>query len=351
MEQKKNRAVAIWLLAGVGMIMVQVLLGGITRLTGSGLSITEWKPIMGAIPPLNDHDWNIAFDAYKRLGQYQYLNYDFTIEDFKFIYFWEWFHRLWARMLGVVFAIGFVYFLIKGYFNKKMIVPFVILFILGALQGLVGWIMVKSGLNEDDLYVNHIKLAAHFISALVLLCYTLWFALQLLVREEQRTAHRRLKGFTFLLIAVLGVQLVYGAFMAGLKAAPSAPTFPSINGSWAPPTLQSQSWANSPLNVQFFHRMLAYLLVVLITVWFVASRKAIVSNTKQLFARHRYYPMMLVVLQLLLGIGTILLAPKMGTSRFGTYELVAQLHQLVAMFLLVSLIVNFYLLKGERRLS
>ena len=337
----------MWLLAGVGMIIIQVLLGGITRLTGSGLSITEWKPIMGAIPPLKEADWNKAFNAYKQIGQYQYLNYDFTIDDFKFIFFWEWFHRLWARLLGVVFAIGFVYFLAKGYFNKKMIVPFIVLFILGALQGLVGWVMVKSGLNEDDLYVNHIKLAAHFISALVLLCYTLWFALQLLVTEEQRTVHSGLKSFTFLLIATLGIQLAYGAFMAGLKAAPSAPAFPDINGRFAPPTLQAQSWINHPLNVQFFHRILAYLLVVLIIGWFIAARKLAINGTKQLFAKHRLYPFVLVVLQLLLGIATILLAPKMGTSRFGMYELMAQLHQLVAMFLLISLVVNFYLLKSR----
>src|SRR5690606_29641599 len=124
------------------MIIIQVLLGGVTRLTGSGLSITEWKPIMGALPPMNEKEWNEAFNGYKQIAQYKYLNSHFELSDFKFIFFWEWFHRLWARMLGVVFVIGFVYFLVKRYFDKEMILPFIILFILGGMQGLIGWIMV-----------------------------------------------------------------------------------------------------------------------------------------------------------------------------------------------------------------
>src|SRR6187455_1439815 len=158
MENKRNSPVAIWLLIGVGMIMIQVLLGGITRLTGSGLSITEWKPLLGALPPLNEDAWNKAFDQYKQIGQYKQINFDFTLSDFKFIYFWEWFHRQWARIMGLVFAFGFIYFIIRKRFKKEMIWPMVLLFLLGALQGAIGWIMVKSGLNENDLYVSHIRL-------------------------------------------------------------------------------------------------------------------------------------------------------------------------------------------------
>src|SRR5215475_5432448 len=137
-----SRPVAIWLLIGIGMLVIQVLLGGITRLTGSGLSITEWKPIMGALPPMNDQQWNEAFDKYKQIAQYKYINSSFTLSDFKSIFFWEWFHRLWARLIGVVFIIPFVIFLIQKRFKEKMIRPLIILFLLGALQGLVGWIMV-----------------------------------------------------------------------------------------------------------------------------------------------------------------------------------------------------------------
>jgi heme a synthase len=341
----KRRAVAIWLLIGVFMIIVQVLLGGITRLTGSGLSITEWKPIMGALPPLNEAAWQRAFEGYKNIAQYKYLNSHFSLEDFKFIFFWEWFHRLWARMLGVVFAIGFIYFLVRRYFNKEMVIPFVILFLLGALQGLIGWIMVKSGLNDTSLYVSHIKLAMHFIAALALLCYTLWFALKLLVPEEQRIGNIRLNAFTIAVILLLTVQLIYGAFMAGLKAAPYAPTWPSMNGEWIPGTISSESWANNPFNVQFIHRILAYLLFTVVIFWSWSAGIVARRSPGSILKKVRLHPLILVLLQVVLGIFTVLEAPRMGTNKFGLYELLAQCHQLVAMFLLVSLVINLYVVR------
>jgi cytochrome c oxidase assembly protein subunit 15 len=343
--QNKRRAVAIWLLIGVFMIIVQVLLGGVTRLTGSGLSITEWKPIMGAMPPTTTEEWNHAFNGYKQIAQYKYLNSHFSLHDFQFIFFWEWFHRLWARLLGVVFAIGFVYFLIKKYFDKEMVIPFIILFLLGGLQGLIGWIMVASGLNDENLYVNHIKLAIHFISALILLCYTLWFALKLLVPEGRRIYSSHFRNFTLIAIIVLGIQLVYGAFMAGLKAAPYAPTWPSINGEWIPDFLFSKSWINNQINIQFIHRTLAYLLGTLLIFWFAAAVRNSTRNPSSFLVKAKWYPFLLVLLQITLGVFTVLHAPKMGTSRFGSYEMLAEAHQLVAMFLLVALIVNLYLVR------
>src|SRR5215203_5611571 len=165
-SQPSSRPIAIWLLTGVFMIIVQIILGGITRLTDSGLSITEWKPLLGAIPPTSDAEWNKAFDGYKQIAQYRYLNPDFTLADFKSIFFWEWLHRFWGRLIGVVFAIPFTIFLIQKRFTKDMIIPMIILFFLGGLQGAVGWIMVQSGLNDEDLYVSHIRLMIHFMSAL-----------------------------------------------------------------------------------------------------------------------------------------------------------------------------------------
>ena len=184
--ERSSKPVALWLLTGVAMIIIQVLLGGITRLTGSGLSITEWQPIMGALPPLNDKDWNIAFEKYKEIAQYKLLNSYFSLQDFKFIFFWEWLHRLWARLIGVVFLLPFIIFLFQKRFRKGMVKPLVILFLLGALQGLVGWIMVQSGLEDPDaLYVSHYSLAIHFMLAMMLLCYVFWFALDLLVPVKQ----------------------------------------------------------------------------------------------------------------------------------------------------------------------
>jgi cytochrome c oxidase assembly protein subunit 15 len=341
----KRKAVAYWLLAGVFMIMVQVLLGGITRLTGSGLSITEWKPIMGALPPMNQEQWQEAFDKYKQIAQFKYLNSHFELSDFKFIFFWEWFHRLWARMLGLIFAIGFVYFLVKRYFDKEMIVPFIILFILGGAQGLIGWIMVASGLNDTNLYVNHIKLAIHFIAALILLCYTLWFALQLLIPAEKQVINTRLHNFTIIIIAFFTVQLIYGAFMAGLKAAMAAPTWPTINGDWIPPQLMAHSFINNPINVHFIHRTLAYLVFTLLMLWFGASGKAVKQNPSSALKHARIWPFILVFVQVILGIITVISAPKIVFGKFAQFELLAELHQLMAMFLLMALIVNLYIIK------
>lgn len=350
-QNKKRKAVAYWLLAGVFMIMVQVLLGGVTRLTGSGLSITEWKPIMGALPPTSEQEWQKAFEGYKQIAQYKYMNSHFNINDFKFIFFWEWFHRLWARLLGIVFAIGFIYFLVRRYFERDMIIPLIILFILGAAQGLIGWIMVASGLNDTDLYVNHIKLAMHFIAALVLLCYTLWFALVLLIPHTELVYNSKLRNFTIIATIVLGIQLVYGAFMAGLKAAMSAPTWPDINGTLVPDGMMLQSFINHPINVHFMHRELAYILFTMLMFWFGAATKATYKIKTSYLKRSRWWPFLLVWLQVLLGIFTVISAPQMVFGKFGTFEILAELHQLFAMFLLMSLIVNIYLVRKSRSIS
>ena len=148
-QQQAQKQIAIWLLIGVGMIIIQVLIGGITRLTESGLSITEWKPITGTLPPLNDAAWQAEFDKYKVTDQFKYVHQYFSLSEFKFIFFWEWFHRTWARLMGLVFLAGFIYFLVTKKFNKGMIRPMIILFLLGGVQGFIGWFMVKSGLVPE----------------------------------------------------------------------------------------------------------------------------------------------------------------------------------------------------------
>jgi len=345
----RSRPVAIWLLIGIAMIMIQVLLGGITRLTGSGLSITEWKPIMGALPPMNEHDWNTAFDKYKQIAQFKYLNSDFTLHDFKFIFFWEWFHRLWARLIGIVFIIPFIIFIIQKRFSSQMIRPMLILFLLGALQGLVGWIMVQSGLEDSELlYVSHYKLAIHFILALGLLCYTLWFALDLLVPKEQLTANRPLKKLMSWLILLLVIQLIYGAFMAGLKAATTAPTWPTINGKWFPENINSfgdhtftgfSFLTDHPLVVHFIHRNLAYLISFLILLW---TWKAYKINGTKLFRSSRLLPLLIVLLQVLIGILTVLNAINKDTFLW-----LGIAHQFIAMLLLLSLVFIIYIIRSK----
>lgn len=347
LPSRSVKPVAIWLLVGVFMIIIQVLLGGITRLTGSGLSITEWKPIMGALPPMNEADWNSAFQKYQQIAQYKYLNSHFTLEDFKFIFFWEWFHRLWARLIGVVFIIPFVIFLIQRRFRQEMIRPLIILFLLGLLQGLVGWIMVYSGLGDSDLlYVSHYKLAIHFIFALGLLCFTLWFALQLLVPATSRIENNTLRTPLLWLITLLSVQLIYGAFMAGLKAAQAAPTWPDINGSWLPVNVNQfgnhrfsgiSFLFDHPIVVHFIHRNLAYLIAIFVCWW---TWRAWHVSGSRLFRKTRLLPLALVLLQVVLGILTILQSPHPRSFLW-----LGVLHQFVAMLLLLSLVWMLYLIK------
>ncbi|MBS1632176.1 MAG: COX15/CtaA family protein [Bacteroidetes bacterium] len=349
-SNKSSRPVAIWLLVGVGMIIIQVLLGGITRLTGSGLSITEWKPIMGALPPMNEHDWNQAFEKYKQIAQYKYLNSHFTLHDFKFIFFWEWFHRLWARLIGVVFLIPFVIFLFQKRFKKEMIRPMIILFLLGAVQGLVGWIMVMSGLEDSEaLYVSHYKLAIHFILALGLLCYTLWFALELLVPQHQIVFNTALRKFTGWIIVLLVIQLVYGAFMAGLKAATAAPTWPTINGEWLPGNLHSfgnrqfpgiSFLFDNPIMVQFMHRGLAYLVVILVVIWSLKAQKIFQTS---LFSKTKWLPPVLVLVQVLLGILTVL-----NALQEQPFLWLGIAHQFMAMILLLSFVWMIFVIRNQK---
>ncbi|MBW7867202.1 MAG: COX15/CtaA family protein [Brumimicrobium sp.] len=341
---QKQKTVAYWLLIGVFMVIIQIIIGGVTRLTGSGLSITEWQPILGIIPPISEQDWLEAFEKYKGIAQFSKINYDYTLSDFKFIYFWEWFHRLWGRTLGVVFAIPFVYFIIKKYFTKEMIFPLVLLFILGGLQGLIGWIMVKSGLNDTNIYVSHIRLAIHFNTALILLVYTYWFALKLLIPKEDRITQPPLRWLLLSILGILVIQLFYGSFMAGLHAGAAAPSWPDINGKFIPNTFPSESWINDRLNVQFIHRMLAYILVILIIWMFMKLRTLMKENSSNLsLKRALVWPVVFVVLQVTLGIMAVLTSTTVVRGHFGTFEFIAELHQIVALFLVLSLVRMLYI--------
>ena len=331
------------------MLIIQIILGGITRLTGSGLSITEWDVITGTLPPLNEQSWLAEFEKYQQTPQYRLLNTDFKLADFKFIFFWEWFHRFWARLIGVAFLIPFIIFLIQRRFKPDMIGQLIILFFLGALQGAVGWIMVESGLDGDAIYVKPTRLALHFIFAMGLLCYTFWFALKLIVKENDYVPVSSLKKFTSWIIALLTVQLVFGALMAGHKAAPAAPTWPDINGSFVPAYVfnrpeRLRSLIENPITIHFIHRMLAYLLVILIIIW---SAKAYRKKTSALFTQIKILPLVFVILQLILGVFTVLTSVNIRPARWNTFEWMAQLHQVVALLLLLSLI--FVLLLQRKR--
>lgn len=349
LTQRSSKPIAIWLLVGVGMIIIQILLGGITRLTGSGLSITEWNVVTGTLPPMNEQQWAVEFAKYKQTPQYNLLNYSFTLKDFKFIFFWEWFHRFWARLIGVVFLIPFVIFLVQRRFRPWMVRPMLILFLLGALQGAVGWIMVASGLTGDAVYVKPAKLAMHFILALGLLCYTFWFALKLLVPDEQLVVNRQARKITISILAVLTIQLIYGAFMAGHKAATAAPTWPDINGEMIPSYLYRPqegmlNLVDNLILVHFIHRGLAYILLAMVILLTVKLYKIKGSS---LFTRTRWWPILLTCTQVLLGILAVLKSLQIVPNQWGIFEWIAQLHQLVAMLLLLSLVWTLYIVRGR----
>lgn len=348
-----SKPVALWLLIGVGMIIVQIALGGITRLTGSGLSITEWNVVTGTLPPLNQQDWMAEFEKYRQTPQYHLLNFDFTLKDFKFIFFWEWLHRFWARLIGVVFVIPFFIFLAQRRFKPEMVKPMIILFLLGALQGAVGWIMVASGLTGDAIFVKPTRLALHFIFALGLLCYTFWFALQLLVNKEELVPNRSHWKLTAITIGVLSIQLIYGALMAGNKAATSAPTWPDINGHIIPGGMMDYddgllNLLDNKITIHFIHRGLAYLLLVMVVI--LTIRLFRTSGTA-LYRKLRLWPLLLTLFQVLLGIFAVLTSISVVPNNWGIFEWLAQLHQLVAMFLLLSLVAILYIAQNRNTLT
>ena len=346
--KNSSRPVAIWIGIGVLMLMIQVILGGVTRLTGSGLSITEWNVITGAVPPLNEDAWIKEFEKYKQTPQYQLLNVDFSLSDFKFIFFWEWLHRFWARFIGVVFIIGFVYLLSKKLLKNEMIRPLLILFVLGALQGAVGWIMVVSGLTGEAVYVKPTRLALHFIFALVLISYAFWFLLDLAVPKNEFIVSRRIKTFTGWLLLLTTIQLLFGALMAGHKAATAAPTWPDINGSILPESTFKEvplllNFIENKITIHFVHRNLAYLIFILVCVltWKMYS----IASSSGLFNKIKVIPVLLLVFQAILGVLSILTSPGIVPNHWGVFEWFAQLHQVTGMLFALSLVVLFYIVR------
>lgn len=344
LARKTSANVARWLFLGVIMLVIQIVLGGITRLTESGLSITEWNPVTGAMLPVGDQAWMAEFAKYQHTDQFRMIHSDFTLDDFKFIYFWEWLHRNWARMMGLVFIVGFIYFLVKKQLKEDMIIPFIILFLLGMLQGAIGWIMVKSGLVPEQLFVGHIQLATHFMAALLLLCYTLWFALNLSTTSATKIVAPSLKKYTIAMAAVLVLQLLYGAFMAGLHAATAAPTWPTINGEWLPEASTrmqpfGKNLVDNKLMVQFIHRGFAYVLTILVLIWTV---KAFRVTGNDLFRKTRIIPLFLILLQVILGICAVITSP-VGNNLvwFGVA------HQLVAILFLISVVFMLYIIRSK----
>ncbi len=306
---KDNKKVIYWLLTGCLLIFIMVVVGGITRLTHSGLSISNYKLISGTIPPMNETEWQQAFDLYKQYPEYQKLNNQFTLQDFKDIYFWEWLHRVIGRFIGLVFFIPFLYFLIKKQLSKATIKKSIVLLCLGAFQGFLGWYMVKSGL-VDNPDVSHYRLAAHLTTAFITFAYTFWVALDLIFPHKKQID----KGFRNLIqlsLAVLLLQIIYGAFVAGLDAGFIHNHWPMMSeGKFMHQTVYIEqnplykNFIEGKSGVQFVHRILAYIVVLCIILIWKKSKK---RNLTVYQSKGIKVLLIVVCIQFLLGVFTILL--------------------------------------------
>ena len=338
-----DRAVGLWLLLCAGMIFVMVILGGITRLSGSGLSIMEWEPLMGAVPPLDAAEWERVFALYRGIAQYKNINAGMTLSEFQGIFWWEWNHRLWGRLIGVVFFLPFLWFLVKGYLRKAWAPKLVAIFLLGALQGAVGWYMVASGFEDRD-SVSQYRLVLHLGMALVIYALILWCAFDLLRPRPlpgNAAVARPLRAHAIVLLILIAVELALGGLVAGLHGGLIYNDFPLMNGDWVAPEVFSMSpwWVNvteSPVTAQFLHRIGAgvvtlALIWLFLRIWRSDLPEAVKARSGILLAA--------LVLQIALGISTLLLVVPLP---------LAVAHQAGAVILLTA---TLYTLHGLKRVG
>lgn len=306
-----DKSIALWLLLCCAAIFAMVVLGGVTRLTGSGLSMVTWEPIVGTVPPLNEAQWEETFQAYQQFPEFQYKNSAMSLEEFKGIFWFEYAHRLLGRLIGVIFFIPMLYFLARGRISRHLKPKLIVLFALGGLQGLLGWYMVKSGLANDP-HVSQYRLTAHLGAAFVIYAFIFWTAMDLLFpgsKPGALAAARHLGRFSLVITALVFATVLAGGFVAGLKAGFIYNTFPLMDGRWIPEGVLALEpvWRNffdNAVTVQFDHRLLATVVFVMILSFWLIAR----CTTLPAHARIGIHLLLAVmVLQIVLGISTLLL--------------------------------------------
>jgi cytochrome c oxidase assembly protein subunit 15 len=331
------RAIANWLFFVAFLVFFMVVVGGITRLTESGLSITEWKPVSGAIPPLTAADWQAAFDAYKRVPQYAAIHSGMTLSQFQFIFFWEWVHRLLGRVIGLAFALPLAWFWVRRAIPTGYKPRLLALLALGALQGAVGWWMVKSGLWQG-VSVSHYRLALHLLLALTILASLVWTALDLVALSRNAQARpARLTGFAIVVGAVLYIQLLCGAWVAGMRAGKVTQNWPMMSDRFLPTGIDwSQGWAyafsSDPYLVHFIHRWWAWVAVAALVMLAIRVKRAGVRPAS--LAIHTAFGT-----QVLLGIATVMTGVNIG---------LAVAHQAVGALLVASVAWGAHVIGRQR---
>ncbi|MGD2137697.1 MAG: COX15/CtaA family protein [Gammaproteobacteria bacterium] len=308
-EHAHNRVIAAWLLVCCALVFAMVVLGGVTRLTGSGLSMVEWDPIFGIIPPLTQEEWLRVFELYRQSPEYQKINIGMNLEGFQYIYWFEFAHRLLGRSIGMAFLLPFLVFLALGWISRPLVPKLVVMFVLGGLQGLLGWYMVKSGL-VDNPHVSQYRLTAHLGLAVIIYAYMFHVALGLWhARRPRESTPAGLRHWMLALCVLVFITVLSGGFVAGLKAGHAYNTFPLMNGQWIPETIFAQQplWRNffeNSATVQFDHRVLATLVFTgILVLWLVAGRHKLPGQVHV----GMQVLMAAAVLQVTLGISTLLL--------------------------------------------
>ena len=334
---KAHRPIVIWLFTGCLLIFIMVAIGGLTRLTHSGLSMVEWN-LYGSTPPSGDDAWLELFNKYKQYPEYQQVNFNFSLDEFKSIFYWEYGHRMFGRLIGLVFIIPFFWFLIRKNISKALLPKLLLLLAMGGFQGLLGWYMVKSGLvkNPD---VSHYRLAMHLVTAFLTFAYTFWLALGIIYPEKLKS-DRKIRNLLLVLLPLVVIQIVWGAYVAGLNAGMIYNTWPKMGNSWIAESVMAMSpwWKNlveGLAGVQFVHRYLAYGVVALILFGFFRGRKIELEKSQR---KALNVLVLMVALQFILGVFTLLFAVPMLLGLF---------HQLGAFLLLGACVFALHRFNGR----
>ena len=333
-DKSKNKLFYYWLLTTFLMVFLMIIVGGLTRLTNSGLSITEWELFKGVLPPLNISMWNQYFSSYKDIPQYKFINNDMTLEEFKIIFYWEYFHRNLGRLIGLFFLIPLIFFYLKNEINKKYLITCIKIFILILLQGFVGWYMVKSGL-VNNVSVSHYRLSLHLTIAFFIMAILFWTLLNIKKKKLATFFQNNKKNYIFyFLIFLLFLQIIIGAFVSGLDAGRIYQTWPSMNSSYFPNDVLINSiydffdFNNHGL-IQFYHRNIAYLILA----YFFFIGYFIYKNNLQKLHKPFFLFSLFLLLQIFLGIITLL-------SGLNIY--LASAHQICSLLLTLSVINLYY---------
>jgi cytochrome c oxidase assembly protein subunit 15 len=306
-----QKPVAIWLLICCTLVFAMVVVGGVTRLTDSGLSMVEWRPIVGTIPPITESDWEEVFKKYHETPQYKKINRGMSADEFKGIFWWEYFHRLLGRVIGLVFFIPFLFFLVRKRIDRPLGLKLAGIFLLGGLQGLMGWYMVKSGL-VDNPRVSQYRLTAHLSLAFIIYAAMFHVALGLLTPDGNLDGSKKIQSlqrFIQVLIGIIFLMVLSGGFVAGIRAGLAYNTFPLMNGHFIPPEIfilepWYRNFFENMATVQFDHRMIAWILAILVPVFWYRSRQIILPGSARLACN---LFLVMLAIQICLGIATLLM--------------------------------------------